>query len=80
MALNDPIFLKEYANMNTKNSYSFNMTSGGIANFNIIYQSRTTTPTPTASVPEFSWLTILPILLTTTIALIIVRKRLQRNG
>jgi hypothetical protein len=79
MALKDPIFLKEYANMNAKNSYSFNMTSGGIANFNIIYQSSTTTPTPTASVPEFSWLTILPILLTTTIVLVMVRKRLQRN-
>jgi hypothetical protein len=40
--------------------------------FNIL-----TTPNP--SVPEFSWLTILPILLTTPIALTIVRKRLQRN-
>jgi hypothetical protein len=37
------------------------------------------TPTPTPTLPEFSWLTILPILLTTTIALAIVRKRLQRN-
>jgi hypothetical protein len=79
MALKDPIFLKEYANMNSINSYSFNMTSGGIANYNIIYQSSTTTPTPTASVPEFSWLTILPILLTTTIVLVMVRKRLQKN-
>jgi hypothetical protein len=79
MALRDPIFLKEYANMNARNSYSFNMTSGGIANFNIIYQSRTPTPTPTASVPELSWLTILPLLLTTTIALAIVRKRLHGN-
>jgi parallel beta-helix repeat protein len=32
-----------------------------------------------ASVPEFSWLTILPILLTIPIALAIVRKKLQRN-
>jgi parallel beta-helix repeat protein len=35
--------------------------------------------TPTPSVPEFSWLTIIPILLTIPIALAIVRKRLQRN-
>ena len=41
--------------------------------------SSTATPTPTPSVPEFSWLTILPILLAITIALAIVRKRLQRN-
>ena len=43
-------------------------------------QSLSPTNTPSPSVPEFSYLTILPILLTTTIALsIIVRKRLQRN-
>ena len=35
--------------------------------------------TPSPSVPESSWLTILPILLTIPIALAIVRKRLQRN-
>jgi hypothetical protein len=34
-------------------------------------------PTPTPSVPEFSWLTTLLILLAISIALIIVRKRLQ---
>jgi hypothetical protein len=34
---------------------------------------------PSPSVTEFSWLTILPILLTIPIALAIVRKRLQRN-
>jgi hypothetical protein len=38
-----------------------------------------TSTSPSPSVPEFSWLTILPILLTVPIALIIVRKRLQRN-
>jgi hypothetical protein len=32
-----------------------------------------------ASVPEFSWLTILPILLTIPIAIAMVRKRMQRN-
>ena len=79
MTLKDPIFLKEYANMNSRNSYSFNMSSGNIANFIIIYQSRTPAPTPTASVPEFSWLTILPILLAIPIALALVRKRLQGN-
>jgi hypothetical protein len=36
-------------------------------------------PSPTPSVPEFSYLTILPILLAVPIALLIVRKRLQRN-
>jgi hypothetical protein len=35
--------------------------------------------TPSPSVPEFSYLTILSILLTIPIALAIVRKRLQRN-
>jgi hypothetical protein len=40
---------------------------------------QTRSPTPTSSVPEFSWLTILPILLTIPIAMIIARKRLQRN-
>jgi hypothetical protein len=34
---------------------------------------------PTSTVPEFSWLTILPILLAIPIALVFVRKRLQRN-
>ena len=38
-----------------------------------------TIPNPTPSVPEFSWLTILPILLAITIALLIVRERLQGN-
>jgi hypothetical protein len=37
------------------------------------------TLTPTPSVPEFSWLTILPILLTTTIALTIVRKKMVKK-
>ena len=37
------------------------------------------TSTPTPSVPEFSWLTILPILLAAPIALITVRKRLQEK-
>jgi hypothetical protein len=41
--------------------------------------SPTASPTPTPSVPEFSWLPILPLLITTTIALAIVRKRLQRK-
>jgi hypothetical protein len=40
---------------------------------------QTFTPTPSPTVPELSWLTILPILLTIPIALAIVRKRLQRN-
>jgi hypothetical protein len=43
-----------------------------------IYSSQLT-PTPTPSVPEFSWLTILPLLLTIPIVLAIVRKRLQGN-
>jgi hypothetical protein len=37
------------------------------------------TNSPTPSVPEFSWLTILPFLLAIPIVLVIVRKRLQRN-
>ena len=36
----------------------------------------TFSPSPSPSVPEFSWLAILPILLTIPIALAIVRKRL----
>ena len=40
-------------------------------------QSLISSPTPTPSVLEFSWLTILPLLLTIPIALAIVRKRLQ---
>jgi hypothetical protein len=35
--------------------------------------------TPSPFVPEFSYFTILPILLTIPIAIVIVRKRLQRN-
>ena len=45
-------------------------------------QTANTSPidsSPSPTIPELSWLTILPILLTTTIALAIVRKRLQRN-
>jgi hypothetical protein len=79
MALKEPIFLKEYANMNAINSYSFNMTSGGIANFNIIYQSSTTTPTPTASVPEFSWLTILPLSVFIPIVLIAKKRHMAET-
>jgi hypothetical protein len=45
----------------------------------ISISSNHNSPTPTPSVPEFSWLTILLILLTIPIALITVRKRLQRN-
>ena len=43
--------------------------------------SNSNSPTPTSSptVPEFSWLTILPLLLVIPIILAIVRKRLQRN-
>jgi N-acetylneuraminic acid mutarotase len=44
----------------------------------IPYGYEPTAPTP--SIPEFYWLTILPILLTAPIAMAIVRKRLQRNG
>jgi hypothetical protein len=39
-----------------------------------ISSSPTTTPAPTATVPEFSWLTILPLLLAIPIVLVIVRK------
>jgi hypothetical protein len=39
-----------------------------------ISSSPTTTPAPTATVPEFSWLTILPLLLAVPIVLVIVRK------
>ena len=41
--------------------------------------SLTSSPTPTSSIPEFSWLTILPILLAIPIVLVMARKRLQRN-
>ena len=39
----------------------------------------TNSPSPTSTVPEFSWLTILPILLTIPIVLVFVRKRLKRK-
>jgi hypothetical protein len=42
-------------------------------------ESSVSSPTPTSSVAEFSWLTILPLLLAIPIALAIVRKRLQGN-
>ena len=45
----------------------------------IIIPSSNDLPTPTPSVPEFSWLSILPILLSIPIALAAVRKRIQRN-
>ena len=41
--------------------------------------SITSTNSPTPSVPELSWLTILTLLPAIPIALLIVRKRLQRN-
>ena len=41
------------------------------------YSSDSDTPSPTPSIPEFSWLTILPILLTIPIALAIIRKRVK---
>jgi hypothetical protein len=44
-----------------------------------IGETALTPPAPTQTVPEFSWLTILPILIATSIALVTVRKRLQRN-
>ncbi len=39
----------------------------------------TTNPTPFPSVPEFSWLTILPLLVCIPLVLIMVKKRLQGN-
>jgi hypothetical protein len=42
-------------------------------------QQKTTSQTPTPSVPEFSYLTILSLLLSIPIVLVIVRKRIQRN-
>ena len=42
-----------------------------------IPENNSSSPSPT--VPEFSWLTILPILLCVTIALALIRKRIQGN-
>jgi hypothetical protein len=39
----------------------------------------TRTPTPTPSIPEFSWLTILTLLLAIPIVLVIIRKTVSRN-
>jgi hypothetical protein len=58
--------LLQYYTFHTQNSAMFSFSS------NIL-----SSPTPT--VPEFSWLTILPILLAIPIVLITVRKRLKRN-
>ena len=41
--------------------------------------STTLSTTPTPSIPEFSWLTILPLLLAIPIVLVIVRKTVSRN-
>jgi hypothetical protein len=58
--------LLQYYTFHTQNSAMFSFSS------NIL-----SSPTPT--VPEFSWLTILPLLLAIPIALAIVRKRMQGN-
>jgi hypothetical protein len=78
MALKDPIFLKEYANMNAVNNYSFNMTSGGDAAFIIIYEPttiKTPSPSPSPTVPELSWLAILPLFLSIFSIAVILRHR-----
>jgi hypothetical protein len=54
-------------------------TKSSIVTLDLKVNDSATNPISSPSVPEFSWLTILPILLTTTIALAIVGKRLQRN-
>jgi hypothetical protein len=54
--------------------YEINANSSVTINFAV-----ETTLKPTPTIPEFSYLTILPILLSTAIALAIVKKRLQRN-
>jgi hypothetical protein len=67
--------------------YLINATVNGYSNGKVItvtvLSQTTPSPTistnPTPSVPEFSWLTILPLLLTIPIALAMVRKRLQRD-
>ncbi len=81
MALKDPIFLKEYANMNVVNSYSFNITSGGVANFNIIYETSTPeTATPSTTIPELSWLVIVLLLLSLFSVAVILRHRKTPNN
>jgi hypothetical protein len=63
---------------NTPTSFSNVVAYGDDSSTNS--SSASPSPNSTTSVPEFSFLTILPLLLTTTIALlIIVRKRLQRS-
>jgi hypothetical protein len=77
MVLHDTIFGKIYADMNAVNNYSYNMTSGDISNFNILYElttTETTTPTP---VPELSWLVIIPLLLSMFSFAVIRRQRKQ---
>ena len=53
--------------------------SGWSSTQTISVSSTYNSQTPTPSVPEFSWLTILSLLLAIPIALIIVRKKLQGN-
>jgi hypothetical protein len=59
--------------------YVFNGTESGWSETQTVSVPENIPNTPTSSVPEFSWLTILPILLTIPIALAMVRKRLQSN-
>ena len=63
-----------YEGKGTLEYYSFHIQNSAIFSFSNNIQA-----SPSPSVPEFSYLTILPILLTTTIALAIVKKRLQGN-
>jgi hypothetical protein len=63
-----------YEGKGTLEYYSFHIQNSATFSFSNNIQA-----SPSPSVPEFSWLTILPILLTITIALVMFRKRLQRN-
>jgi hypothetical protein len=59
--------------------YRFKINETETVSFSTVSSTTDPIPTSSPSVPEFSYLTILPIVLTIPIVLVIVRKRLRRN-
>ena len=64
-----------YLGSDNLKGYTFTIQNSVIFSFSHNIQA-----SPNPSVPEFSWLTILPLLLAITIALVIVRKSQQRKS
>jgi hypothetical protein len=67
------------AALTTSQGFAVASSEGGSVHLESYVLTSQIPPSPSSSVPEFSWLTILPLLLAIPTALIIVRKRMQRN-